>query len=89
MRHRDRNREPGQVLARDKTKSRPSFEHSVTLGPIEIAGGNNAEWAAKKNPDGLTVISVAGKHSDQLKRLHEGKARIDRSGKRLSIGAAR
>ncbi|MGH2946158.1 MAG: hypothetical protein ACRDPC_07865 [Solirubrobacteraceae bacterium] len=69
-----------RVLAREKAKNRPSFEHSVKIGkfgPIEITGGNIGDWAAKKDPDGLKVISVTGKHSDELKRLHEGKARID------------
>jgi hypothetical protein len=77
------NRATAQVLARDKRdkdKNRPSFEHSVKigkLGPIEITGGNIADWAAKKDPDGLKVISATGKHSDELKRLFDGKARID------------
>jgi hypothetical protein len=69
-----------QVLARDKDKNRPNFEHSAKigkLGPIEITGGNVADWAAKKDPDGLKVISVKGKHSSELKRLFESKARID------------
>ena len=54
------------MLARDKPTNRPSFEHSVKigkLGPIEIKGGNIAEWAAKKNPEGLKVVSPKGKHS--------------------------
>jgi hypothetical protein len=75
------NRGTTRVLARDKKqKNRPSFENSVTvgkLGPIEITGGNIADWAAKKDPDGLKVTSPKGKHSDALKRLFEGKARVD------------
>ena len=74
------NRGTAQVLARDKDKNRPSFEHSVTigkLGPIEITGGNVGDWAAKKDPDGLKVTSVKGKHSNELKRLFDSKARID------------
>ncbi len=74
------NRGTARVLARDKDKNRPSFEHSVKigkLGPIEITGGNIGQWAAKKDPDDLKVISVKGKHSDELKRLFEGKARVD------------
>ena len=75
------NRGTARLLARDKDdKNRPSFEHSVKigkLGPIEITGGNIGDWAAKKDPDGLKVISVNGKHSDELKRLFDSKARID------------
>ena len=72
------NRGTAQVLARDK--NRPNFEHSAKigkLGPIEITGGNIADWAAKKDPDDLELITVKGKHSDELKRLFEGKERID------------
>jgi hypothetical protein len=74
------NRGTAQVLAREKDKNRPNFPHSVKigkLGPIEITGGNIGDWAAKKDPDGLKVISVKGKHSDELKRLFESKARVD------------
>ena len=74
------NRETARVLAREQEKNRPSFPHSAKigkLGPIEITGGNIADWVAKKDPDGLIVTSVEGKHSDELKRLFESKARID------------
>lgn len=74
------NQGTGRVLAREQDKNRPSFEHSVKigkLGPIEITGGNAADWAAKKDPDDLEVISANGNHSDELKRLFESKARID------------
>jgi hypothetical protein len=74
------NQGTARFLAREKDKNRPSFEHSVKigkLGPIEITGGNVSDWAAKKDPDGLELISVNGKHSDELKRLFETKARID------------
>jgi hypothetical protein len=74
------NQGTARVLAREKDKNRPSFEHSVKigkLGPIEITGGNIGDWAAKKDPDGLKVISVNGKHSGELKRLFDSKARID------------
>ena len=69
-----------QVLARETDKNRPNFPHSVKIGkvgPIEVTGGNVADWAAKKDPDGLKVISVKGKHSAELQRLFESKARID------------
>ena len=42
------------------------------LAPIEIRGGNIADWAAKKTPDDLKVISNKGSHSDELKRLFNG-----------------
>jgi hypothetical protein len=74
------NRGTARVLARDKGKNRPSFEHSVKigkLGPIEIKGGNIAEWAAKKNPEGLNVVSAKGKHSKALKGMFDGKTRLD------------
>ena len=74
------NRGTAGLLAREKDKNRPSFEHSVKigkLGPIEITGGNVGDWAAKKDPDGLIVISAYGKHSEELKRLFDSKARID------------
>ena len=75
------NHGTAQLLARDaKGKNRPNFEHSVKLGKlgtIEIKGGNIAEWAAKKDPDGLKIVSPSGKHSKELKRLFESKARID------------
>jgi hypothetical protein len=61
------NRGTARVLAREKDKNRPSFEHSVKigkLGPIEITGGNIGDWAAKKNPDDLKVIRGKAKHSD-------------------------
>jgi hypothetical protein len=74
------NHGTARLLARAPEKNRPSFEHSVKLGklgPIEITGGNVADWAAKKDPDGLKVVSPAGRHSAELKRLFESKARID------------
>jgi hypothetical protein len=74
------NQGTARLLARQKDRNRPSFEHSVKigkLGPIEVKGGNVADWAAKKDPDGLRVISPSGKHSKELKRLFDTKARID------------
>ena len=74
------NHGTARLLGREQGKNRPSFEHSVKLGklgPIEVTGGNVADWAAKKDPDGLHVISPHGKHSKELKRLFDGKARVD------------
>ena len=73
------NHGTARVLARDADKNRPNFPNSVKigkLGPIEITGGNIDEWAAKKTPDDLHVISPKGKFSDEIKRLFESKANI-------------
>lgn len=73
------NHGTARVLARDKDKNRPNFEHSVKvgkLGPIEITGGNIADWAAKKTPDDLKIVSTKGAHSDELEKLFEAKTRI-------------
>jgi hypothetical protein len=74
------NHGTARVLARERDKNRPNFPNSVKvgkLGPIEIKGGNIAEWAAKQTPDDLHVISAEGAHSAELKRLFETKAKID------------
>ena len=74
------NRGTSRVRAREQEKNRPSFEHSVKVGklaPIEIKGGNIADWVAKKDPDDLKVVSAKGAHSDELQRLFESKARFD------------
>jgi hypothetical protein len=75
------NRSTTQVLARDsKDKNRPNYEHSAKFGkygPIQITGGNIGDWAAKKTPDDLRVVSAKGKHSDELKRLFDSKAKLD------------
>jgi hypothetical protein len=72
------NRATVQVLARKGGKG--TFEHSVKigkLGPIEIKGGNLGDWVEKKDPEDLVVTTTKGKHSDDLKRMSEGKERID------------
>jgi hypothetical protein len=77
------NRGATQLLARKGgkvAKSGGTFENSVKigkLGPIEITGGNLADWVAKKDPDTLTVTSTRGKHSDELKRKSESREKID------------
>jgi hypothetical protein len=74
------NQGTARILAREADKNRPNFPHSVKigkLGPIEVTGGNVADWAAKKDPDGLLVTSPHGRHSAELKRLFETKAKID------------
>ena len=75
------NRGTTEVLARQKGKNRPNYEHSVKFekfGPIEIKGGNITDWAGKKTPNDLRVVSAKGKHSDELKRLFDSKARLDK-----------
>ena len=47
------------------------------LGRLEVTGGNVAEWAAKKDPDGLKLVTPSGKHSKELKRLYESKVKIE------------
>jgi hypothetical protein len=72
------NRGTVQVLARQKNSAQ--FEHSIKvgkLGPIEVKGGNIADWLAKKDPETLVVTSTKGKHSDELKRMSDDKTRID------------
>ena len=74
------NRGTTRVLARQK-KNKGQFEHSVKfgkVGPIEIKGGNVADWVAKKTPDDLVLTTTKGKHSDELKRMSESKERIEK-----------
>lgn len=74
------NRGTTQVLARQK-KNAGSFPHSVRigkLGPIEIKESNIADWVGKKNPETLTLTTAKGeKTSDEIKRLSEGRTRVD------------
>jgi hypothetical protein len=80
LQHAIGNRATTQMLARDKRAKKGTFKDSVQigkLGPIEITGGNLAEWVARKKvPDDLKVTSTKGKHSDGLKRLDEDKTRF-------------
>jgi hypothetical protein len=74
------NRGTTRVLARDKKKNTGTFEHGVRigkLGPIEIQGGNIGDWVDKKDPETLTLTTVKGKHSKELKRLSGSEASID------------
>jgi hypothetical protein len=75
------NRGTTQVLARHKKKNAGTFPHSVRigkLGPIEIKESNIADWVGKKNPETLTLTTAKGeKTSDELKRLSEGRTRVD------------
>jgi hypothetical protein len=77
------NRGTTRVLARDKrAKGKGTYQNSVQIGavgPIEITGGNLADWAARKGiPDDLTVTSTKGKHSDGLKRLSDDRKRFEK-----------
>ncbi|MGH2949682.1 MAG: hypothetical protein ACRDPC_26060 [Solirubrobacteraceae bacterium] len=70
QRYYDRSREPGE--ARSHTAPRLG-----KLGPIEITESNIADWIGKKaDADDLTVTTTKGKHSDELKRMSDSKARI-------------
>jgi hypothetical protein len=75
------NRGTMRVLARKGGSGRGTFETSVRigkLGPIEITESNIADWIGKKaDADDLIVTTVKGKHSDELKRMSDSKARID------------
>lgn len=73
------NRGTTRVLSRQK-KNKGTFEHSVKfgkVGPLEIKGGNVAEWVAKKTPEKLVLTTTKGKHSDELKRRSDSKERIE------------
>ena len=78
------NRATTRLLARDrssKKKNKGTMENSIKigkLGPIEIKGGNLAEWVAKKVPEKLIVTSTKGKHSQKLKGLSDDGTRFDK-----------
>jgi hypothetical protein len=42
-----------------------------------IKGGNIEDWAAKKTPDDLKVVSSEGSHSKELEHLFESKAQLE------------
>ncbi|MEO8690390.1 MAG: hypothetical protein ABI611_19500 [Solirubrobacteraceae bacterium] len=73
------NRGTTRVLARKNGTG--TFANSVRigkLGPIEIKESNIADWIGKKNPETLTVTTAKGKKSsDELKRMSEGKTRVE------------
>jgi hypothetical protein len=75
------NRGTTQLLAREKKKNKGQFEHSVKFGklaPIQITGGNVADWVAKKDPENLVLTTTKGKHSDELKRMADSRERIEK-----------
>lgn len=69
-----------RLLGRKGASGSRTFEHSVRigkLGPIEISESNIAAWIGKKgDADDLVATTVKGEHSDELKRMSDGKARI-------------
>jgi hypothetical protein len=76
------NRGTTRLLARKGPKNKGTYENSVQvgkLGPIEITESNLAEWTkgGTDAPDVLTVTSVKGKHSDDLKKLSDSRERVD------------
>jgi hypothetical protein len=75
------NRGTTRLLARDKKKNAATFARSVQFGksgPIEIKGGSVDDWLGTDTPDALTLTTVKGKHSDELKRLSSGKTKLDK-----------
>src|SRR4051794_1536933 len=76
------NRDTTRLLARKGDKNKGTYENSVQVGkagPIEITEANLDEWkkGGTDAPDKLTVTSVKGKHSDELKRLADSRERVD------------
>ena len=75
------NRDTARLLARKGGSSHGTFEHSVQigkLGPIEVKESNVDAWTGKgADADDLTMTTVKGKHSDELKRLADAKTRLD------------
>jgi hypothetical protein len=56
------------------TTARPDCSRAK---PSRTAPASSQREDRQARPDGLRVISVNGKHSDELKRLYDTKARID------------
>ena len=89
------NRATTRLLARDRSpksgkKNKGTFENSIKigkLGPIEIKGGNLAEWVAKKTPEALIVTSTKGKHSGKLKGLSDDGTHFDKIDLQAVTGA--
>jgi len=90
------NRATTRLLARDRAgkktskKNKGTMENSIKigkLGPIEIKGGNIADWVAKKVPEQLIVTSTKGKHSEKLKRLSDDGTRFDKIDLQAITGA--
>ena len=90
------NRATTRLLARDRAgkktskKNKGTMENSIKigkLGPIEIKGGNLADWVAKKVPEKLIVTSTKGKHSTKLKGLSDDGTRFDKIDLQAVTGA--
>lgn len=76
------NRGTMRVLGRKQGGSGSgTFEHSVRigkLGPVQITESNIADWIGRKaDAEDLIVTTVQGRHSSELKRMSDSKARID------------
>ncbi|HEY1714286.1 MAG TPA: hypothetical protein VGG07_15365 [Solirubrobacteraceae bacterium] len=74
------NRATAQLLAR-KGANKGTFENSVQigkLGPIEITQSNIGDWIAhKSSAQDLLVTTATGKHSSELKKMADGKTKVD------------
>ena len=75
------HRGTAQVLARQGGSNQASFENSVrvgSLGTFEVKDSNVGDWISHKaDAADLIVTTVAGKHSEALKKLADGKTRVD------------
>jgi hypothetical protein len=70
------NRATDQLLARARATKDEGMVHIGKLPAIKILGGNAGDWAAKKDPYTLEIISKKGKHSSALERLSRGKNKV-------------
>jgi hypothetical protein len=70
------NRATGQLLARTPATKDQGTVQIGKLPAIKIVGGNAGEWAAKKNPETLEIISEKGKHSAELEQLSKDRSKI-------------
>jgi hypothetical protein len=76
------NRATTQLLARKGAGSnKGTFENSVQigkLGPIEITESNIGDWIAhKSSAQDLVVTTAMSKHSGELKRMADGRTKVD------------
>src|SRR4051812_13488105 len=91
------NRATGQVLARTPAAKDYGTVEITKLPSIKVVGGNARDWAAKKDPNTLEIISEKGKHSAALEKLSTDRSRIpslklttpmvDQSGQSLDYGS--
>ncbi|HTU94205.1 MAG TPA: hypothetical protein VMF14_00110 [Solirubrobacteraceae bacterium] len=76
------NRATTQLLARKTAGAHQgTFQNSVQigkLGPLEVTQSNIGDWIAhKSSAQDLLVTTTSGKHSTELKRMADGKTKVD------------